>query len=272
MILNHFLASLNPDLCTFIKENRPSSLDRAVQLADDWASAHYTIKPSFKSSSRSFKPPLKKTLPVHSTSSTTKCHGCGELGHIRPRCPKNPRAFKESPPSQPFTVGFCLSDHRTPRPLVSGTVNGSWTSSILRDTSCSCIVVAKKVLPDADISNCRSCQVADYLGRVDTFPIVQCYIRCPYFEGWTDTVRAPIKFASVLIGNVPGVRTPKEPYPTFSYDELVSIPRFSSASSVTLPVQRFSKPCLPRLSTSYYFIRLPGLSTSCYIIGMCCGD
>ncbi|MPC64524.1 hypothetical protein E2C01_058642 [Portunus trituberculatus] len=158
MILDQFLALLNPDIRTFIKEHRPSSLVRAVQLADDWASAHYTIKPS-RSSPRSFKPPLKKTLPVHSspspTSSTTRCHGCG-------------------------------------------TVNGSWTSSILRDTGCSCIVVAE-VLPDADISNCLSCQVADYLGCVDTFPIVQCYIRCPYFEGWTNAIRAPIKFASVLI-------------------------------------------------------------------------
>ncbi|MPC90349.1 hypothetical protein E2C01_085329 [Portunus trituberculatus] len=139
------------------------------------------------SSSRSFKPPLKKTPPVHSSPSPTspiKCHGNGKLGHIRPRCPKNPRAFKESPPSQPFTVGFCLSDHHVPRPLLSGTVNGSWTSYILRNTVCSCIVDAEEVLPDADISNCRSCQVADYLGRVDTFPIVQCYIRYPYFEGW----------------------------------------------------------------------------------------
>ncbi|MPC49143.1 hypothetical protein E2C01_042938 [Portunus trituberculatus] len=148
MIIDQFLASLNPDLRTFIKEHRPSSLDRAVQLADDWASAHYTIKPS-----------------------------------------------------------------------------------------------------------------------------VQCYIRCPYFESWTDVVRAPIKFASVLIGNDPGVRTPKEPYPTFSCDELVSVPGFWSASTVTLPVQSFPKPwSVSQYSASCYFIRLPGLSTSCYFIGMCCGD
>ncbi|MPC74796.1 hypothetical protein E2C01_069171 [Portunus trituberculatus] len=170
-------------------------------------------------------------------------------------------------------VGFCLSDHRVPQHLFSGTVNGSWTSSILRDTGCSCIVIPKEVLPDADISNCRSCHVADYLGRVDTFPIVQCYIKCPYFEGWTDAVRAPIKFASVLIGNVPGVHTPKEPCPTFSYDELVSVPRFSSASAVTLPVQSFSKPCsvsqdsLPPVTSSVSQDSLPPVTSS-----VCCGD
>ncbi|MPC74797.1 hypothetical protein E2C01_069172 [Portunus trituberculatus] len=71
MLLDQFLASLNPDLRTFIREHRPSSLDQAVQLADDWESAHNTIKPSFRSSSRSFKPPLQKTPPVHSSPSPT---------------------------------------------------------------------------------------------------------------------------------------------------------------------------------------------------------
>ena len=98
-------------------------------------------------------------------------------------------------------------------------MNGSWTSSIFRDSGCTCIVVAEEVLPDADLTNCRQCKIADYLGQVDTFPVLHCYIRCPYFEGWTDVVRAPLKFASVLIGNVRGVRIPKEPYTTFDYGE-----------------------------------------------------
>ena len=79
--------------------------------------------------------------------------------------------------------------------------------------------MSEEVLPDADLTNCRRCQVAGYLGRSDTFPVLHCYVRCPYFEGWTDVVRAPIKFASVLIGDVPGVRVPKEPYTTFNYGD-----------------------------------------------------
>ena len=59
----------------------------------------------------------------------------------------------------------------------------------------------------------------DYLGRIDNFPVLRCYVRCPYFEGWTDVVRTPIKFASVMIGDVPGVRVPKEPYTTFNYGD-----------------------------------------------------
>ena len=33
----------------------------------------------------------------------------------------------------------------------------------------------------------------------------------PYFTGWSNVVRAPIKCASALIGNVPGVRDPNDP-------------------------------------------------------------
>ena len=51
-------------------------------------------------------------------------------------------------------------------------------------------------------------KVADYLRRVDIFPVVSCHLRCPCYEGWADVIRAPIKFASVLVGNIPGVRNP----------------------------------------------------------------
>ncbi|XP_076036803.1 uncharacterized protein LOC143022466 [Oratosquilla oratoria] len=64
------------------------------------------------------------------------------------------------------------------------------------------------MLPDIDVPSCKKVYVADYLGRVDAFPLVSCYLRFSYYEGWTDVVRAPIKFASVLIGKVPGVKDP----------------------------------------------------------------
>ena len=247
MVLDQFLASLSPDLRTFIKEHRPSSLDSAVQLADNWTSAHPSSRSSAKPAPRSLKATWKTSPPIPPSSTSTtftiiKCHGCGELGHIRPRCPKNPRAFKENPPSQPFTVRFSLSEHRVPRPLFAGTINGFWTTSIFRNSGCTCIVVADEVLPDADLTNCCRCQVADYLGRVDIFPVLHCYISCPYFEGWTDLVRAPIKFASVLIGDVPGVRVPKEPYPTFNYGDRPSASEPTLASNdIAPPVQGFAK-------------------------------
>ncbi|XP_076038439.1 uncharacterized protein LOC143023724 [Oratosquilla oratoria] len=94
----------------------------------------------------------------------------------------------------------------------SGTINGSWTSTIVRDTGCNCVLVSEE---DADVSLCPKVSVADFLGRVNEFPVVRCYISCPYYEGWVDAVRAPMKCASVLIGNVPGARDPSkhDPFP-----------------------------------------------------------
>ncbi|XP_076030282.1 uncharacterized protein LOC143018628 [Oratosquilla oratoria] len=212
------LSSLHPDLRAFIKERRPSTLTEAISLADDWTSAHpnlpRTSVPNAKKFSRPPKPP-KVTTATPNPSSGRKdpppltCHGCGEIGHIRPRCPRNPRTFKEgTSTTQPYKVGFCLSDRIVPYFQASGTINGAWVSTIIRDTGCSCVVVSDEMLPDIDVPSCKKVYVADYLGRVDAFPLVSCYLRCPYYEGWTDVVRAPIKFASVLIGNVPGVKDP----------------------------------------------------------------
>lgn len=103
-------------------------------------------------------------------------------------------------------VNFCLADTETDKFETSGTINGHNVSTIIRDTGCSCIIISDKILPDVDISNCKTTRISDYLGRESEFPLVRCYIRCKFFEGWAEVARAPIKFCSVLIGNVPGVK------------------------------------------------------------------
>ena len=37
---------------------------------------------------------------------------------------------------------------------------------------------------------------------------LQCYLRCPYYNGWVNAIRAPIEFCSVLVGNISGVLDP----------------------------------------------------------------
>lgn len=70
---------------------------------------------------------------------------------------------------------------------------------MIKDSVCSSVVVSEEVLSDADVSNCPKASVADYLGRVEEFPVVRCYLRCHYFVGRKDVVRGPIKFAGALI-------------------------------------------------------------------------
>ena len=235
VVLDQFLASLSPDLRLFIKEQEVTCLTTAVEKADTWASAHNaypkqnTSGSAGKFSSLSSKNPTgsgskaKDDITTSSrndrwtTHAKIKCYNCGEEGHVRSRCPKNPRAFKTEPdaPSK-YKIGFCMSN-RTPLDYsTAGTINGSWTSTIIRDTGCNCVIVSEEALPDSDISSCPKVRVEDFLGRESEFPVVRCYINCPYYVGWIDAVRAPMKRSSVLIGNVPGAKDPNVPFPPFS--------------------------------------------------------
>jgi len=214
MLLDQLMSSISPDLRVFVKEHNVSSLADAVSLSDNWSSAHSAYPRSYQSSEqgkRSVAP--KPQTPVQSALrrdfSSVKCHGCGDIGHIRSRCPKNPLAYKQYHPIPTHKVGFCLSDRENSKFMTAGTVNGAWVSTVLRDTGCTCVIVSHKVLPDVDLSRADLVGIEDYLGRVDYFPKTKCYLNCPYFKGWIDVVRAPIKFCSVLIGNVPGVYSPK---------------------------------------------------------------
>ena len=70
-------------------------------------------------------------------------------------------------------------------------------------------MISEDALPDVDPSLCPKVQLCDYLGRVDVFPVVRGYFRCLYYTdytGWTEAVRAPIKFATALVGNIPEVK------------------------------------------------------------------
>jgi len=132
---------------------------------------------------------------------TIQCLYCKGFGHIKPNCPKNSSKFKSD-----IRVGFYFDD-TTPRELLtSGTVNGSWVSTILRATGWSCIIVSEEVLPDVDVSLCKKVKVFDYLGRLNIFPQVRCYLKCLFYDGWVNALRAAIKFCSDLVGNYPGVR------------------------------------------------------------------
>lgn len=238
MLLDQFMSSAPPELRTYLKENDVRDLNRAAKLADSWTTAHRTYprplcdpkpkRPNIPSRTVVTPPPqsledskAKQVLRKRDYSSLT-CHGCGEKGHIRPSCPKNPLRFNTSVNTQ--HVGFCLNDTNTSKFMTSGTVNGAWVSTILRDTGCSCIIVSEKALPDVEVEGREKVRLADYLGRVNYFPKVKCFIRCPYYEGWTDVIRAPIKFCSVLVGNVPGVSNPELDSSSGPFHKLPSSP------------------------------------------------
>ena len=91
--------------------------------------------------------------------------------------------------------------------LSSGTVNGIFVSDIYRDTGCSTLVVSDKLVPKALLNDNRTEVLYDYLGRPSRWPVAEVYFHCNYFEGWRKAVVAPIKWCSVLVGNLKELET-----------------------------------------------------------------
>lgn len=241
ILCDQFLSSLQSDLRTFIKENKVSGMVDMIELADRWSTAHkaYPKASNFKSRQAGVKftrpsevvnqhcPDSRVEQAFNSKKdwSKLKCYNCGELGHPQFLCKRNNLRnsrretvnccqndkFGVKEGSKEFqkhreTVSFCFSDCSPRNYFSTGTVNGMNVSTVWRDTGCSCVIVANDVLPNIIPEDHEQTAVYDYLGNCQNYPLVMCYLKCPFYCGWVKAVRAPLKFCSVLVGNVPGVK------------------------------------------------------------------
>lgn len=82
------MVSLSPDLHVCVKEH-VSSLSEAVSLADSWASAHGAYPKAYPGPDKGKRIMAAKPLTCEQPAlkrdfSKIKCHGCGEMGHIKP--------------------------------------------------------------------------------------------------------------------------------------------------------------------------------------------
>jgi transposase InsO family protein len=219
LLHDQFMTCIKPELRTFLKERGSLSLNDTVHAADCWSTAHpASDKPNPSSFTSNQSGQQNPNVHVRNrTHSNVTCHNCGVVGHIKPNCPSlfkhktvnsvmgsvNP--FYE-PNVQQISHAF---DSRIPDKYMShGTVNGANVSTIVRDTGCQCIVISKDVVPDAQLKNCKTTSLSDYLGRTNLFPYLKCYLKCKFYDGWVTAVIAPLKCCSVLVGNVPGVMDP----------------------------------------------------------------
>lgn len=196
IILDQLHASLVLELRLVVKEHRPRALKEAAQLVDDWSSARSAYPTqrwsgnmkTLASSTRCQPPGGTTSKPNRKPSSPgRRCFNCGQPCHHRSRCPKNPRAFKKADSTQTVNkVGVCLCDRSTLHYTVAETINESWTSTIARDTCCSCVLVSEEALPEADVSNVHKVRVIDYLGREDSFPSLSAIFSVLIMtDGWT---------------------------------------------------------------------------------------
>ncbi|XP_068225272.1 uncharacterized protein [Palaemon carinicauda] len=234
ILCDQLLASVTPELRSTLKDRKWHTFDELINEADTYAAAHNLYTKLSKSSSRksvvnntnSLKNSDHSVVQPNITKVKRKivCHSCGLEGHIRPQCPQNKSLIRKENPMihnlitssdhtsddsgvgnvVPHKVNFVFGS------TVSGSlkfenckVNGANISTMVRDTGCTCIVVSEQLLPSIPFDeHTKFASVSDYLGRTDKFPVVKCHIACDYFTGWTEVVKAPIKFCGVLIGQV----------------------------------------------------------------------
>ena len=160
IIYDQFMASIPLDLRTHLKEQGHKRLATAIEAADNWLSAH-PEKPKLKFTLNT-NPPGNSTANVSSSqikspklnpplNKNINCYNCGVNGHLKSNCPtifKQKSNFQSSKTNNVNTVGISYDKNISRKFMCQGTVNGSNVSTIVRDTGCSCVVVAEDVLRD----------------------------------------------------------------------------------------------------------------------------
>ncbi|XP_069992741.1 uncharacterized protein [Penaeus vannamei] len=206
LIREQLLSNCNSDMRIFLKEREFVTAVEMAESADRFRSAHL-----YRGKRTNQTPIFKATQSVKEGNSEMTCHGCGKVGHIRPNCPDNPRNYKSK--SSSVKVNFVFETELTPKNCMRDP-NGyifDKPAEVMLDSGCSSIIVKESLIP-SKYKLGKFVKVYDYLGIPNYFPQVRCLIKSKFYTGWTKAIAAPIKFADVLIGLIPGVKLPTEPY------------------------------------------------------------
>ena len=207
MIRDQILTNCPHDLRVFLKEREFQTSLELAEAADRFWSAHdFTKKSKPKSQVSGNK---NKSESENSAGSSVTCHECGESGHIRPKCPKNPRNFKQTS-EQPKKVQFVFETDLKPEnslvDLNSKIFNNC--AEVVLDTGCNTVLVNEKLVPSKFMSGSVQ-EVYDFLGVKRQLPVARCHITSKFHTGWVRAIVAPLKFADVLVGLIPGAKVPE---------------------------------------------------------------
>ena len=69
-------------------------------------------------------------------------------------------------------------------------------------------MISEALFPNLSKDDLPYAKLSDYLGKVNNFPCLKVYIKCKWYKGFIDAIIDPIKFCTVLLGNIPGAKFP----------------------------------------------------------------
>ncbi|XP_067676459.1 uncharacterized protein [Haliotis asinina] len=172
-----------------------------------------------------------------------KCFTCGEVGHMASRCSKpHAKGMKVASICQEDSVGMVqdgyinddqggahveenkISENNVGK-VTSGTMCGmcgtmpicqgkvfDHTVQVLRDTGCSGVIVRKALVDKQHFtSDTQTCVMAD--SRAVVIPVAWITIDTPFYRGTVKAACLETPLCDLILGNIPGVRAPDNPFP-----------------------------------------------------------
>ena len=110
-------------------------------------------------------------------------------------------------------------------PVKTGKIHDN-NISVLRDSGCSGVVIkAEYVKPSEMTGEVKTCILID--GTVRQFPIANIVVDTPYFQGPVSALCMDNPVYDLILGNIPGVRDPTNPYPSWCKMERIPPQRFA---------------------------------------------
>ncbi|XP_031179965.1 uncharacterized protein LOC116067643 [Sander lucioperca] len=193
LIMEQYLRMLSPELQVWVKEHGPKSAAEAATLADvfvaarekgqPWSSmggkdCHRPIPPQHqqRSASGAGKPPMRENqyAPPRAPNRTPICYFCGQEGHIKPMCPKNPvkltqMCFVPRQSVNPEPKGNHI------RKMVGVKINGVNLRALI-DTGSTQTLVQRKYVPANAICTLETVPICCIHGDEKSYPTADIYL------------------------------------------------------------------------------------------------
>lgn len=196
LIMEQFLRMLSPELQVWVKEHGPKSAAEAATLADvfvaarkkgqPWSSmggkagkdGHRPIPPQYQQRPAPGvgKPPMRENqyTPPRAPNRTPICYLCGQEGHVKPMCPKNPAKLTQ--------MCFIPRQSANPEPKGNHTMRMTWVKingenlRALIDTGSTQTLVQRKYVPANAICTLETVPICCVHGDEKHYPTADIYL------------------------------------------------------------------------------------------------